>query len=865
MNVFRKVQKKLLATSLTRSYFPPSLSSNCETMEVVKYQLLFFQYFMYYLTSILCVVMVCDILALARWRPVSIEDFAVKDFGKILKKNALAMRRLMLKTDTNCMRVYDRNLESVPLTVDLYASYARITDYSDGWFDEKDLDVCVDVVSRMLYVSDDHVMVHTRDKREGREQHEAVDEEECEVEVKENGLTFTVELRKRIDTGLFLDHMMTRQMVRELAHGATVLNLFSYTGSFSVYAASGGAAKVVSVDMSPTYSTWCVNNLRSNGFFGSQVPCVTSDAYAFVIKALWEGQKYDLIIFDPPSFSNSRRMKKDFDVQRDHLKWFRLLNGLLKKGSLLLFSTNLSGFKMKGDRIQGFELKEITQDVRAPGFARRRISTRSWILEKEYDVDILAADVADGVLAEAQGADEAIEIVAQEEKPVARKRAPRKTKKEKEAEEMAAAAESLSEGSAEAQEEKPAPRKKAARKAKQVEVVEEEISEEEKAEMDISAATDEFLTEELSDDSDEFLAEDEDAVIDEDDDEDEDSDDSFLSLEWGEEPALSPASKAERGFSKDDSDNGRDNARGRKAFEERRDERKNGDRPRYNDERGSRSFDRPRGGDRPFDRSRDDRPRYNSDRPRFNDDRPRGGDRPFDRSRDDRPRFSRDRDDRGGRPFDRSRDDRPRYNSDRPSFSRDRDDRGGRPFDRSRDDRPRYNSDRPSFSRDRDDRGGRPFDRSRDDRPRFNSDRPSFSRDRDDRGGRPFDRPRGGDRPFDRSRDDRPRYNSDRPSFSRDRDDRGGRPFDRSRDDRPRFNSDRPSFSRDRDDRGGRPFDRPRGGDRPFDRSRDDRPRFNSDRPRFNEDRPRTESKKRGPRPYGFEFAESRNRDDEER
>lgn len=177
-------------------------------------------------------------------------DYEAKDFGKILKKNAQALRHELLTQGTDCMRVYDRNLQAFPVTVDLYGKYARVTDYGEEAMDEETKEKALDICSRMLYLDKANVIYSYRAKREKGEQHEKSDSEPVITEVKENGLTFTVDLASYTDTGLFLDHAVTRQMIRERSNGCDVLNLFSYTGSFSVYAAAGGAKSVTSVDLS---------------------------------------------------------------------------------------------------------------------------------------------------------------------------------------------------------------------------------------------------------------------------------------------------------------------------------------------------------------------------------------------------------------------------------------------------------------------------------------------------------------------------------------------------------------------------------------------------------------------------------------
>src|SRR5690554_1291041 len=248
-------------------------------------------------------------------------DYQAKDFGKLLKNNALAMRRLLQPTDTNCMRVYDRNMEAFPVTVDLWAEWVRVTDYSEEGLGDDEQELIIDLASRMLYVPSEQVVYHHRQKRSGREQHELQEPVSTIVEVTEQGLKFTVDLTKRVDTGLFLDHMPTRALVGAMSYGKRVLNLFSYTGSFSVYAARGGAVQVDSVDLSATYTAWAQENLARNGFSGPTYRCDTCDAFEYIRNALEEKRIYDIIIFDPPSFSNSRKMEHDFDIVRDYVRW----------------------------------------------------------------------------------------------------------------------------------------------------------------------------------------------------------------------------------------------------------------------------------------------------------------------------------------------------------------------------------------------------------------------------------------------------------------------------------------------------------------------------------------------------------------
>ncbi len=314
-------------------------------------------------------------------------EFFEKDFGKILKANAQQMRHDLLPQGTNCFRVYDRNLSQFPVTVDLYGKYAKVTDYGEeGPLSAELLSSCVDICARMLYLEHENIIYSYRAKRTDREQHEKTEENSIETVVEENNLHFKVDLATYVDTGLFLDHRLTRMLIQERSQRADVLNLFSYTGSFSVYAAAGGANSVKSIDMSATYTKWAEENLAQNGFAGEAYQCICMDATKYVAQAIKQGEKYDIIIFDPPSFSNSRKMEGDFDVARDYAKWVKDLAKLLKKTGFILFSTNLGSFRMDKRLLRGLSVKEITGAVEAPGFVKGRKGTaRSWMMALDDD------------------------------------------------------------------------------------------------------------------------------------------------------------------------------------------------------------------------------------------------------------------------------------------------------------------------------------------------------------------------------------------------------------------------------------------------------------------------------------------------
>lgn len=272
------------------------------------------------------------------------------------------------RNNISCWRVYDHDIPEYPLCIELYGDKVYVAEYlrRHGMEDDEHevwLDDCLRVIAGILNVPVEKIFVRQRKKMHHRsQQYERLDEQKEFFTVEESGLKFLVNLTDYLDTGLFLDHRTTRQMVKEQSHEKRVLNLFCYTGSFSVYAASAGAASVTSVDLSKTYLNWAEDNFavnllkdRTKYFF------VHADVKQY-LKTL-QPDSFDLVIIDPPTFSNSKRMKDFLDIQRDHVE---LLNDVLKATSsngIIYFSTNFSKFVLDKEKIKASEIKDITKQT----------------------------------------------------------------------------------------------------------------------------------------------------------------------------------------------------------------------------------------------------------------------------------------------------------------------------------------------------------------------------------------------------------------------------------------------------------------------------------------------------------------------
>ena len=302
-------------------------------------------------------------------------------FRTRLARRARHFRRWPTKQGITCYQLYDRDIPEIPLVVDRYDECLHIADltrpHEQTPAEHADwLDLMSRTAGEVLEVPPENVFTKRRRRQRPDDQYRRVAQQERIFVVEEGGLKFRVNLSDYLDTGLFLDHRITRSMVRELAAGKRFLNLFGYTGSFTVYAAAGNAESTTTVDLSNTYLEWTQQNLELNGFTGEPHFTVRSDAMAFLKRPLRRGV-FDLAVVDPPTFSNSKRLETTWDVQRDHVELLSRLVPWISPGGVILFSTNFRKFRFAGDEISDVSIREITQQTVPPDFRNRRVH-RCW-------------------------------------------------------------------------------------------------------------------------------------------------------------------------------------------------------------------------------------------------------------------------------------------------------------------------------------------------------------------------------------------------------------------------------------------------------------------------------------------------------
>jgi len=301
-----------------------------------------------------------------------------------IRKNYKHIRKWAKRTTTNAFRIYDRDIKEYPLAIEFYDGRFCVQYFSyDPTNDEPspELKEEIDLLLHSLFgAKTDDIFWRSRIRRKKREQYEKKDEKKHFFPVLEYGVKFWINLEDYLDTGLFLDHRETRQMVAKMAKGKRVLNLFAYTCSFSVHAAFHGASLTKSVDMSNTYTDWGRRNFELNHLEEKTNPILREDCLRFLQK---ERQNFDIIVIDPPTLSRSKKMDQMFDVQLDYVSLIERGLKLLSPGGVIFFSTNSRKFKFDLSKFPAAEIREITKKTIPLDFSNQKIHLCWKITNKE--------------------------------------------------------------------------------------------------------------------------------------------------------------------------------------------------------------------------------------------------------------------------------------------------------------------------------------------------------------------------------------------------------------------------------------------------------------------------------------------------
>ncbi|MGB3976692.1 MAG: bifunctional 23S rRNA (guanine(2069)-N(7))-methyltransferase RlmK/23S rRNA (guanine(2445)-N(2))-methyltransferase RlmL [bacterium] len=297
-----------------------------------------------------------------------------------LKKNRRALTPWLERNDITCYRLYDADLPNFSLALDIYENrWVVVQEYAppasvDPVKANDRLHSALKIVRETLQIRSEDMFLKQRGNLSGREQYQKLADTKRFEEIREGGLRFLVNFSDYLDTGIFLDHRPIRQRIRSLVFEKRFLNLFSYTGTASVYAVAGRAELVRSVDASNTYLAWSETNFRRNGFDPDRHPHVRADCLEWLKT---DTERYDVIFCDPPTYSVSTD-RPIFDIQKDHVRLIWLAVNRLKQGGILLFSTNFRKFKLDEKGLTGLDIKDISEATIPKDFQRNKRIHRCW-------------------------------------------------------------------------------------------------------------------------------------------------------------------------------------------------------------------------------------------------------------------------------------------------------------------------------------------------------------------------------------------------------------------------------------------------------------------------------------------------------
>ncbi|TDR78285.1 class I SAM-dependent methyltransferase [Paludibacterium purpuratum] len=302
----------------------------------------------------------------------------ISAFANRLGKNFKHFGKWAKRQGVEAWRAYDRDIPQFPLAVDIYGDYAHLQEYDTGWvMSDEEHDAWLasvrQCVAEVTGIAVERIGVKTRRRQKGSSQYQKTGSEGEDFVIEEFGQRFWVNMSAYLDTGLFLDHRNTRKRVRLESAGKRFLNLFAYTGSFTVYAAAGGAVLSETVDMSNTYLDWAGRNFELNGLDQARHQRVRSDVFQYLSAAIALRKTFDLIVMDPPSFSNSKKMSDTLDVQRDHSWLIEQAMKLLSPDGVLYFSNNLRSFELDGKLPLLYQVLDISAQSVPEDFRNKKI------------------------------------------------------------------------------------------------------------------------------------------------------------------------------------------------------------------------------------------------------------------------------------------------------------------------------------------------------------------------------------------------------------------------------------------------------------------------------------------------------------
>ena len=304
-------------------------------------------------------------------------------FANRLKKNLRITGKWAKKEGITSYRLYDADMPEYSAAIDYFeGKYLHIQEYAAPAEiplekARKHLKELLSAIPHVLDVEKQHIYLKQRSRQRGKKQYRKMGRMGKEQIIREGGFQFYVNFTDYLDTGIFLDHRLTRRIIQSESKERHFLNVFAYTGTATVYAAGGGASSTTTVDTSGTYLAWAERNMIVNGFKGNNHRYIREDAITYLSG---EKRKYGLIFIDPPTFSNAKDRKEIFDIQRDHVRLITLAAGLLSGQGQIIFSTNYRKFRMDYDSLKNLRIEDITSKTIPGDYTRHKKIHYCWTI-----------------------------------------------------------------------------------------------------------------------------------------------------------------------------------------------------------------------------------------------------------------------------------------------------------------------------------------------------------------------------------------------------------------------------------------------------------------------------------------------------
>jgi 23S rRNA (guanine2445-N2)-methyltransferase / 23S rRNA (guanine2069-N7)-methyltransferase len=303
-------------------------------------------------------------------------------FANRLQKNRKKLQKWLQQSGTTCYRLYDADMPEYAVAIDCYGERVHVAEYAapstvDEAAAQHRLEAVLAAIPTVLDIPPANIELKQRARQRGKSQYQKQAQRDQFFQIQEGEARLLVNLTDYLDTGVFLDHRPVRRKIFEIAQGKRFLNLFCYTATASVHAALGGAKTTTSVDMSQTYLDWARRNLAVNGLSEARNHLEQADCRRWLAECK---QQYDLILLDPPTFSNSKRMDDTLDIQRDHIDLIHQTIRILAPGGLLIFSNNRKRFQLDPVLSEIFAVEEMTRWSLDPDFARAGDIHQCWFI-----------------------------------------------------------------------------------------------------------------------------------------------------------------------------------------------------------------------------------------------------------------------------------------------------------------------------------------------------------------------------------------------------------------------------------------------------------------------------------------------------